>query len=276
MKLCFNEGTTMKNSTLELDLELCNKYRYDLIEIRVDQLNSYLERHSLNDLIKFFNEHQIKPYSFNTLEFVTFRDAINYKKIKDDLVYLCETGTKINCRNIVVVPSFDVPYTKRQIKEETVRVLNDLADVAEKYHINLAFEFVGYPNCSVNTFEQAYEIVTAVNRENVGMVLDCFHFHSMNSKIEALKKADPNKIFIFHIDDAEDLPVGALRDNNRLWPGDGSIDLDLILKTLKEIGYDRMASVELFREEYWKWEPEKTIKVAKEKTEAVIKKYFTT
>ncbi|OIQ11010.1 sugar phosphate isomerase/epimerase family protein [Neomoorella thermoacetica] len=276
MKLCFNEGTTMKNSTLELDLELCNKYRYDLIEIRVDQLNSYLERHSLNDLIKFFNEHQIKPYSFNTLEFVTFRDAIDYKKIKDDLVYLCETGTKINCRNIVVVPSFDVPYTKRQIKEETVRVLNDLADVAEKYHINLAFEFVGYPNCSVNTFEQAYEIVTAVNRENVGMVLDCFHFHSMNSKIEALKKADPNKIFIFHIDDAEDLPVGALRDNNRLWPGDGSIDLDLILKTLKEIGYDRMASVELFREEYWKWEPEKTIKVAKEKTEAVIKKYFTT
>lgn len=274
MKICFNEATTMKKSTLELDLDLCNKYGYDFIEIRMDKLNSYLEKHSLDDLVNFFDNNQLKPYAFNALEFVTFRDMISYRKLKDDLVFLCEVGTKIKCKNIVVVPSFDVGYTKKQIKEETVRVLNDLADVAEKYNINLAFEFVGYPNCSVNTFEQAYEIVTAVNRTNVGLVLDCFHFHSMNSKIEELKKADPHKIFIFHIDDAEDLPVGALRDNNRLWPGDGVIDLDIILTTLKEIGYDEMASIELFRPEYWEWEPEKAIKIGKEKTETLIKKYF--
>jgi 2-keto-myo-inositol isomerase len=265
----------MKNSTLELDLEFCNKYGYDLIEIRIDKLKEYLENHSVDDLVNFFDHNKIKPYAFNALEFVTFRDPIAYKKIKDDLVFLCEAGEKINCRNIVVVPSFDLPYTKQEIKEESVRVLNDLADVAERYNVNLAFEFVGYPNCTVNTFEQAYEIVSAVSRSNVGIVLDCFHFHSMNSKIEVLKKADPNKIFIFHIDDAEDLPVGALRDHNRLWPGDGCIDLELILKTLKEIGYEKMASVELFRPEYWEWEPEKTIKIAKEKTEAVIQKYFT-
>lgn len=275
MKICFNEATTMKNSSLELDLELCNKYGYDLIEIRMDKLKEYLETHTLDDLVNFFEQNTLKPYAFNALEFVTFRPPNDYKKIKEDLVFLCQSGVKINCRNIVVVPTFDLPYTRQEIKEESIRVLHDLADVAETYNMNLAFEFVGYPNCSVNTFEQAYEIVTAVNRSNVGIVLDCFHFHSMNSKIEALKKADPNKIFIFHIDDAEDLPVGALRDHNRLWPGDGSIDLELILKTLKEIGYDKMVSIELFRPEYWEWEPEKTIKIAKEKTEAVIQKYFT-
>jgi 2-keto-myo-inositol isomerase len=265
----------MKNSTLELDLELCNKYGFDLIEIRMDKLKEYLEAHTLDDLVNFFEQNTLKPYAFNALEFVTFRHPNDYKKIKDDLVFLCQSGVKINCRNIVVVPTFDLPYTRQEIKEESIRVLHELADVAETYNMNLAFEFVGYPNCSVNTFEQAYEIVTAVNRSNVGIVLDCFHFHSMNSKIESLKKADPNKIFIFHIDDAEDLPVGALRDHNRLWPGDGSIDLELILKTLKDIGYDKMVSVELFRPEYWEWEPEKTIKIAKEKTEAVIQKYFT-
>lgn len=275
MKICFNEATTMKNSTLELDLELCNKYGYDLIEIRMDKLKEYLETHTLDDLVNFFEHHTLKPYAFNALEFVTFRAPNDYKKIRDDLVFLCQSGVKINCRNIVVVPTFDLPYTRQEIKEESIRVLHDLADVAETYNMNLAFEFVGYPNCSVNTFEQAYEIVTAVNRSNVGIVLDCFHFHSMNSKIEILKKADPNKIFIFHIDDAEDLPMGTLRDHNRLWPGDGSIDLELILKTLREIGYEKMVSVELFRPEYWEWEPEKTIKIAKEKTEAVIQKYFT-
>lgn len=265
----------MKKSTLEKDLELCEKHEYELIEIRLDKLREYLERHKVYELRDFFNSSRIKPYAFNALEFISFRDDAGYRKIKDDLVFLCETGNEIGCKKIVVVPTFDVgPYTREQIKNESVRVLNDLAETAEAYGVELAFEFVGYPNCSVNTFGQAYDIVKAVNRDSVGIVLDCFHFHAMNSKIEDLKAADVEKIFIFHIDDAEDLPVGALRDNNRLWPGEGVINLDQILQTLKEIGYGEMASVELFRPEYWDWDVEEAIRVGKEKAEAVIARYF--
>lgn len=275
MKICFNEATTMKNSTLEKDLELCEKYGYELIEIRLDKLREYLKIHTVENLANFFKSSRIKPFAFNALEFIIFRDAAGYKQVKDDLKFLCEIGQKIGCKKIVAVPTLDVGnYTKSQIKEESIKVLNDLADFAEKYNVKLAFEFVGYPNCSVNTFGQAYDIIKAVNRENVGLVLDCFHFHAMGSRIEDLKKADAKKIFIFHIDDSEDLPIGALRDNNRLWPGEGAIDLDAILKTLKGIGYDEMASIELFRPEYWDWDIEKTIKVGKEKTEEVISKYY--
>jgi len=275
MKICFNQATTMKHSTLEKDLEFCEKHGYDLIEIRLDKLKDYLKSHELNELVEFFNKSTIKPFAFNALEFITFRDEKGYKQIKDDLRFLCETGEKINCKKIVVVPTFDIgSYTKKEIKEESIRVLNELADIAEPYGVKLAYEFVGYPNCSVNTFGQTYDIVNAVNRESVGMVLDCFHFHAMGSRIEYLKKANPNKIFIFHIDDAEDLPVGALRDDKRLWPGEGAIDLDSILTTLKEIGYNEMVSVELFRPEYWEWDIEKAIKVGKEKTQMVVSKYF--
>lgn len=275
MKICFNQATTMKNSTLEKDLEFCEKYGYELIEIRLDKLKSYLKTHTVGDLVEFFNKSRLKPYAFNALEFITFRDKEGYSIIKEDLVFLCEIGVKINCKKIVVVPTFDIgDYTKTQIKEESVKVLNELAEIAEKYNVNLAYEFVGYPNCSVNTFEQTYEIIKAVDRDSVGLVLDCFHFHAMGSRIEDLKKADPKKIFIFHIDDSEDLPVGAARDNKRLWPGDGAVNLDAILSTLKEIGYGEMASVELFRPEYWDWEIEETIRIGKEKTEEVVGKYF--
>lgn len=275
MKVCFNQATTMKKSNLEKDLELCEKTGYELIEIRLDKLRDYLKDHTIDDLVQFFNNNRIKPYAFNALEFITFRDEAGYKQIKDDLKFLCEVGEKINCKKIVVVPTFDIgDYTKKQIKEESIRVLNDLADTAETYGVKLAFEFVGYPNCSVNTFGQAYDIVKSLDRDSVGIVLDCFHFHAMGSKIEDLQKADPEKIFIFHIDDAEDLPVGALRDDKRLWPGEGAIDLDLILKTLKDLGYGEMASVELFRPEYWDWDIEKAIRVGKEKTEEVVGKYF--
>ncbi len=275
MKICFNQATTLQNSNLEKDLELCEKYGYNLIEIRLDKLRDYLNTHSIKELSDFFRTSRIKPFAFNALEFVTFRSERDYEGIKRDLQFLCEVGEEINCRKIVVVPSFDVgDYTKKHIKEESVRVLNDLAETAEKYGSELAFEFVGYPNCSVNTFGQAYDIVKEVDRDNVGLVLDCFHFHAMNSRIEDLRKADAGKIFIFHIDDAEDLPAGALRDHHRLWPGDGAIDLDLILKTLKEIGYNEMVSVELFRPEYWKWNAEETVKTGRTKTEEVVGRYF--
>lgn len=275
MKICFNQATTMKYSTLQKDLEFCEKHGYDFIEIRLDKLKDYLKDNTVEDLANFFKNSKLKPYAFNALEFITFRDEAGYRQIKDDLQFLCKVGEKINCKKIVVVPTFDIGhYTKTQIKEESIRALNDLADTAEKYGVKLAYEFVGYPNCSVNTFSQTYDIVKAVNRESIGMVLDCFHFHAMNSKIEDLKQADPSKIFIFHIDDTEDLPVGALRDDSRLWPGEGAIDLDSILIALKEIGYSEMVSVELFRPEYWEWDIEEAIKVGKEKTIEVVSKYF--
>ena len=276
MKICFNQATTLKNSTLDQDLKFCEKYNYALIEIRLDKLKDYLKTHTVDDLKSFFQNNKIKPYAFNALEFISFRDEAGFQQIIEDLMFLCEVGEKINCKKIIVVPTFDIGgYSKTEIMIETVRALNILADIAEKHGVQLAFEFVGYPNCSVNTFSQAYEIVKMVNRDSVGMVLDCFHFHAMGSRIEDLKATDPKKIFVFHIDDSEDLPIGALRDDKRLMPGEGAVNLDEILSTLKEIGYNEMASVELFRPEYWDWDSEKTIRIGKEKTEQVVSNYFT-
>ncbi|MCT4619972.1 MAG: sugar phosphate isomerase/epimerase [Marinisporobacter sp.] len=275
MKICFNQATTMKYSTLEKDLQFCEKHGYDLIEIRIDKLKDYLTRNTVEDLVKFFENSHIKPFAFNALEFISFRTEEDFNEIVKDLEFICEVGEKIGCSQAVVVPTFDVGgYTIEEIKKETVEKINILADIAEKKNFKLAFEFVGYPNCSVNRFEQAYDIVKTVNKDHVGIVLDCFHFYAMLSNLSSLKEMDVKKLFIFHIDDAENLPFGALRDDKRIWPGDGAIDLDGILKILKEIGYDKMVSVELFRPEYWEWDIEKTIQVGKEKTIKVVSKYF--
>lgn len=275
MKIAFNEATTLRNSTLKQDLELCEKHGYDYIEIRLDKLREYLQEYTLQELKAFFDTNRIKPYAFNALEFINFRDESGWAQIVEDLTFLCEAGEVIQCKTIIAVPSFDIgDYTRSKIQDETVRALRDLAGIAAPYGVRLALEFVGYPSCSVNTFGQAYDIVQAVNRKDVGIVLDCFHFHAMNSDIRDVQSADPDKIFVFHIDDCEDLPVGALRDHHRVWPGEGAVNLPLILQTLKKIGYEEMVSIELFRPEYWEWENEQTIRFGKEKTEAVIRQYF--
>ncbi|MBC2303228.1 2-keto-myo-inositol isomerase, partial [Listeria welshimeri] len=114
----------------------------------------------------------------------------------------------------------------------------------------------------------------AVNRDNVGLVFDSFHFHAMGSNIENLKNADGSKIFIFHIDDTEDFQIGLLTDDDRVWPGHGAIDLEAHITTLKQIGYSDVVSVELFRPEYYQLTAEETIEKAKTTTLEVISKYY--
>jgi 2-keto-myo-inositol isomerase len=276
VKTCFNQATTLNNSTLLKDLELCEKHGYDYIEIRLDKLREYLQMYTVKELMDFFEKSHLKPYAFNALEFIIFRDEVGYAQILADLRFLCETGAKINCHKIVVVPTFDVgDKTLTEIATESVNRLRELGAIAAGYNVDLAFEFVGYPNCSVNCFEEAYKIVEQVGLNNVGIVLDCFHFHAMKSKIAALKTADPKKIFVFHLDDCEDLPHGWLRDNHRVWPGAGAVDLEAIFGALKEIGYSEMASIELFRPEYWELDAEQTIALGKRYTDDMITRYMT-
>jgi 2-keto-myo-inositol isomerase len=57
-------------------------------------------------------------------------------------------------------------------------------------------------------------------------------------------------------------------------PGEGIIDLGEIMQILKDLGYNEMVSIELFRPEYWDWPDEKNIKISYEKTVQTIKPYF--
>jgi 2-keto-myo-inositol isomerase len=276
MKLCFNQATTLENSNLAKDLELCEKHGYDFIEIRtMDKLPEYLKDHSIDDLVNYFSTHHIKPLALNALVFFNNREEAGYKAIIDEFKEMMETGKKLGVKYVVAVPLVtEEKILKQDIKNSCIEVLKELSDIAKPYGIKIAVEFVGHPQCTVNTFGQAYDIVETVNRENVGLVLDCFHFHAMGSNLKDLKKADGSKIFILHMDDTEDFPIGFLTDEDRLWPGLGTIDLDGILSTLKEIGFSDVASVELFRPEYYQWDAEEAIKTAKETTIKVTSKYF--
>jgi len=276
MKLCFNQATTLENSNLEKDLQYCEKQGYDFIEIRtMDKLPEYLETHSIEDLIQFFQDNHLKPLALNALVFFNNRDEAGYQEIIAEFKEMVKTAQAIGAQYVVAVPLVtEEKFLKQDIKNSSVEVLKELSDIAKPYGVKIALEFVGHPQCTVNTFGQAYEIVEAVGRDNVGLVLDCFHFHAMGSDLADLKNCEGSKIFIVHVDDTEDFPIGFLTDEDRLWPGQGVIDLDAILSTLKTLQYKGAFSVELFRPDYYKLDAEEGIKLGKETTIEVVSKYF--
>lgn len=255
MQMALNGATTMK-ADLETDICAASEARFDWLEIWASKLRAFLESYSTADLNNLFVKQNLKPYSINSIERITFRNADEHRSLLAECDALCCVASELNCPFIVVVPSpLPTGVSRSQVVEQSTRVLDELGAIAEKRDVGLAFEFLGQTDCSVRTLALADEIVRRVNRKNVGLVIDSFHFYTGGSTIESIAALDPDRLFIFHINDAENLPREQLEDRHRLLPGLGILPLKEIIRALKSIGYDRVASVEIFRPEYWERDP---------------------
>jgi hypothetical protein len=92
--------------------------------------------------------------------------------------------------------------------------------------------------------------------------------------LSELDQLDPARIFAFHLDDLEDVPKEDITDARRLIPGLGVVPLGEICGRLKAIGYDGACSVELFRPEYWAWDPTRLAIQVREAALEILSPYF--
>ena len=270
MKIALNGATTM-HADLVTDIKAASAAGFDLIELWASKLRKFLQTNTPADLKRLLDEAKLEPYSINSIEHITFRSSEDYEKIRAETEELSAIAGEIGCPYIVVVPGkLPEGATKDEIIAESVNVLNELADIAEKHNVSLAFEFLGQTDCSVQTLDLCNEIVEKVDRPNIGNVLDTFHFYAGNSTFEAIDSMKPEKLFIFHINDAEDFPKAELTDAHRLYPGTGILPIREIKAHFDKIGYDRMVSIEIFRPEYWDQDPFEVARKAKAATEKVL------
>ena len=257
---------------LPTDIRASAEAGFDYVEIWAAKLRTFLGKHSAADLKQLFDEFKVRPLSINSIEHVTFREPSAYGRIKDECEELSSIAAQIECPLVVVVPG-RLPAHEPSLEEiidESVKVLTELADIAQRFGRALAFEFLGQRDCSVPTLDLADEIVRRVERDNVGLVIDSFHFYAGGSTIDMIDALDPSRLYIFHIDDAEDLPRAQLTDAHRLLPGLGILPLREIIAAFRRIGYDKVASVEIFRPEYWERDPFALAREARAATEKVL------
>ena len=113
-----------------------------------------------------------------------------------------------------------------------------------------------------------------VKRDNVGLVIDCAHVYGGGGLLSEIEALDPAKIYAFHLDDLEDGPKEAITDARRVLPGQGVVPLAEICSRLQGIGYDGPCSIELFRPEYWAWDPVELAVKARSAALEVLTPYF--
>ena len=274
MQLAFHSATTM-TSDLETDVAVTARAGFKALEVWTAKMDRYLSVHTLADLKSLFVDHGVQPLALNSIEFITFRGG-EYVQVQERLHELGKIAREIGCPTVMLVPSplpdHQLPWSA--VVDESVNVLSDLSDIAHLYDIQLSFEFLGFGWCSVRTPRAAFEIIQKVDRDNVGMTIDAAHFYGGGGLLDELDRLDPERIFAFHLDDLEDTPKEAITDATRLLPGSGVLPLDEICVRLKGIGYNGTCSIELFRPEYWSWDPLELAIKAREAAIQVLSPHF--
>src|SRR5699024_1466786 len=276
MRLGLN-GSTTDQCNLQEDLIVAETAGFDIVEPRTYKINTFLETNTVEDLNNLFEDSNVKPYAINAIEFFNLKTTKEEEeKVFQETEYWCKIAKTIGCPYVIAVPSeMNKEMKESEIKRDTIEMLLQMSDIASEYNVNLALEFIGFNSFSIRNLSLANEIVEAVNRSNIGLVIDTYHFYLGNSSVESIEEVNKDNIFIFHINDAENLPKKDLIEANRIFPGLGVIPLDSIGEALHKIGYKEMTSLELFRPEYWKMEKQhladEAFKHVKKSTDSMFK-----
>lgn len=99
------------------------------------------------------------------------------------------------------------------------------------------------PDSSVQTFAQCAEILDTVDRANVGMLLDTWHFCAGGSRPEELSALRGDRLFMVHVSDCPARAPFTAQRAESYWPGEGDAPLEELLRSVRETGYDGPCSV---------------------------------
>ena len=132
-----------------------------------------------------------------------------------------------------------------------------IAHILEQEGLHLGLEFIGpktlrdsqkYP--FIHTMPQMLDMARQIG-PNVGLLLDCWHWHTSHGTVAELHNLTPKQVVYVHVNDAPaDVETDAQVDNKRGLPGEtGVINIVGFLQALQAIGYEGPVVAEPFAKE---------------------------
>jgi 2-keto-myo-inositol isomerase len=180
-----------------------------------------------------------------------------------------EQAAAIGAGRIVASPGPDCSHVDLNRAAERYR---ELLQLGEQTGVFPCMEFLGFQR-NVYQLEQAVAIARQADHPGASIVLDPFHLYRGGSGFGGIRFLREVKVAICHFNDAPGMPPQFDQcDSDRVYPGDGILPLDQVLRDLVSIGYDGYLSVELFNPTYWQADLKQVATTAYEKTQAIVNK----
>ena len=163
---------------------------------------------------------------------------------------VCQFSVAIGCPRLMttILSSSDMP------KDEWRKIILDrmraMSAILEKHKIRVAIENLGPLHFRRQLkYEFLYTVpeIVALCKDggpSWALCLDAWHWHHSGGSVKDIIDAGKSQVIVVHIEDARQQPPEEVRDNQRLLPGEGVINLNGFLGALKQIGYKGYLSPE--------------------------------
>jgi sugar phosphate isomerase/epimerase len=211
-----------------------------------------------NKLLRGLN---VRPSIINAP--VEFRkDDAAFKASLPKLEAAAPFAAAIDCPRMMtyIMPSSETP--KDELRRIYKQRFTECGRILAKSNVRLGLEFLGplqlrkmFPHEFIWRMNEMLEFAKECG-PNIGITLDAWHWHHAGATVQDIVNAGRERIVDVHFDDAPDLPPEQIRDNQRLMPGEGIINLVGFLQALQKIGYTDGLSVEVFGRGLDKMKPE--------------------
>jgi sugar phosphate isomerase/epimerase len=154
--------------------------------------------------------------------------------------------------------------------------LEPVAETLDAHGIRLGLEFLGPATLRdgheyefVHTADGMLELCDAVGPDNVGLLLDSWHWYTAGGDVETLRSLEAEDVVDVHVNDAPERPRDEQIDDDRRLPAEtGVIDVGAFLSALDRMGYDGPVTVEPFSDDVEALAPADAVAATKEALDA--------
>jgi sugar phosphate isomerase/epimerase len=130
-----------------------------------------------------------------------------------------------------------------------------LLETSVAHGVPASIEYLGFVQ-GVSTLDVAWRICQGSGQSAATLTADSWHNFRGGSDESLLDSIPPERISIFHWNDAPAQPPRQTQtDNDRVLPGEGILNLSGLAARLRKIGYNRFLSLEIFHRGYWEQDP---------------------
>tara|TARA_B100000029_G_scaffold516253_2_gene628076 strand:- start:83436 stop:84263 length:828 start_codon:yes stop_codon:yes gene_type:complete len=252
---CLNTSTISSAELSPLEyIDLTAKTGYDGIELWVEDIDRWVALGgSLTQLNDFAKESDLEIV--NLIAF--FEWAVPEKDKQTRALVEAQ-------RCFSIAEALDCPFVATAPQGIHNRKV-DLYLVAERFAElnNLVSNFKAQPilefwgvSQTLRTIGEILFVAAESGIDNSKILIDIFHMYKGTGHLNEISSIPPGHLGLVHVNDFPSYPSRAsIKDEHRVYPGDGETNWPDFINSLDNNGYDGMLSIELFNPSYWKKNP---------------------
>ena len=249
---CLNTSTIRgQNLGVPGQIDVAARAGYQGIEPWAREIDAHVESGgSLTDLRNRIADHGLSVEGvIGFAEWIVNDDARRAKGL-DEAKRLMDLAAAIGGDRLAAPPAGLAKGDRIELDTMAQRY-RTLLELGDQHGVTPVLELWGFAPLMHKLSEVAYVAIAADHPKSC-VLADSYHLYKGGSGYESLRLLSGTALGGFHINDyPAEPPREEITDAHRVFPGDGVAPLAGMIRTLRDVGYRGMLSLEVFNREYW-------------------------